>query len=130
VLAAQVLWALPWRDRSLTPDTPLERTSARPLAPGYRLLVAAGTAIPPATSFAVRTEPPNAEFEAWYYRLGVSLLPGRRALPCATFGGFLPDPVWSGAQYLVVVGPKPAAGAGALMLETPDGSIWRRDPSR
>lgn len=130
MLTAQVLWALPWRSGSLRPSTPFERTPARSLAPGYLLLGRAASSIPEGASFVVQTDPPDPALETWYHRFGVALLPGRRALPAATFRGFLPPGSWSGADYLVVVGPEPAAPAGTLVLRTAEGTVWRRDGSR
>ncbi len=130
VLTAQVLWALPWRSGSLKPATPFERTPARSLAPGYLLLRRAASSIPNGASFVVQTNPPDATLETWYHRFGVALLPGRRALPAATFRGFLPPASWSGADYLVVVGPEPGAPAGVLVLRSAEGTVWRRGVSR
>ncbi len=130
MLTAQVLWALPWRTGSLTPATPFERTPARALAPGYLLLGRAASSIPSGASFVVRTEPPDPALETWYQRFGVALLPGRRALPAATPRGFLPPESWRGADYLVVVGPDPAAPSGTLVLRTAEGTVWRRDDPR
>jgi hypothetical protein len=35
--------------------------------------------------------------------------------------------VWKDAQYMIVVGPRPVPPPGTLVLETPDGTVWRRD---
>lgn len=130
LLAAQVLWALPWNEGFFRPRTPLDRSTARALRPGYVLITESAGAIPEGASFVVRTEPPNAAFETWYHRLGVSLLPRRRALPSAYLGSFTLPEVWSEAEYLILVGPKPPDARGELVLETPSGTVWRRRPPR
>lgn len=75
----------------------------------------------------MRAEPPDAAMETWYQRLAVALLPGRRTLPSAFYGGFTAPELWRDAEYLVVVGPKPSPAPGRLLFETPDGSVWLRD---
>ena len=121
---------MPWRDGSLHPATPFDRTPARALAPGYLLLGRAAASIPSGASFVVQTEPPDPALETWYHRFGVALLPGRRALPAAVSGGFLPPESWRSADYIVVVGPDPRAPAGSLVLRTPEGTVWRRAGTR
>jgi hypothetical protein len=99
---------------------------ARPLQTGYALLTEAARIIPENASFVVRTEPPDAEFETWYHRLSVALLPGRHSLPAAYFGAFTAPEVWRDADYIVLVGPRPRQAPGQLLLDTPSGSVWRR----
>jgi hypothetical protein len=125
LLTALALWSLPWRDGLGRPLTPIDRSTARALRPGYLLLTAAAGVIPDKASFVVRTEPPDAEFETWYHRLGVAFLPGRRALPAAYLGGFTASEVWRDADYLVLVGPAPRQPPGELVLATTSGSVWR-----
>lgn len=129
LLTALALWTLPWREGLGRPRTLLDRSTARALAPGYRLIADALRAMPGGASFVVRTEPPDAEFETWYHRLGVALAPGRRALPAAYLGVFTPPEVWREAEYLVLVGPRPRQAPGELVLSTPNGTVWRRGKS-
>ncbi len=83
--------------------------------------------IPDRASVVARTEPPDAIQETYFHRFAISLLPGRRVLPAAYYGGFVDSKVWKDAQYMVVVGPKPAPPPGRLVLETKEGTVWRRD---
>lgn len=117
---------MPWSEGLGHPRTLLDRSSARVLRPGYVLITEASGAIPEGSSFVVRTEPPDPELETWYHRLGVSLLPRRRALPSAYLGRFTAPEAWRDAEYLVLVGPKPREAPGRLVLETPSGTVWRR----
>lgn len=126
LLTALALRGLPWKDGFARPRTLLDRSSARALAPGCALLAEAARIIPEGASLVVRTEPPDAQAETWYHRLGVALLPGRRCLPAALLGGFTSPEAWSAADYLVLVGPRPAEAPGALLLDSPDGSVWLR----
>jgi hypothetical protein len=96
------------------------------VAPGYALLAAADRVIPPGASVVVRTEPPDAVQETWYHRIAVALLPGRRPRPAAFYGKPLSPDVWQDAEYLVLVGPTPAKPPGEPILETADGTVWRR----
>jgi hypothetical protein len=126
LLTALALWSLPWKEGLGRPHTLVDRSTARALAPGFLLLDAAARVVPEKASFVVRTEPPDARFETWYHRLGVALLPGRRALVAASLGRFTPPADWSGAEYLVLVGPPPAEPPGELVLTAPGGTVWRR----
>jgi len=126
LLCALALWSLPWKEGVGRPRTPLDRSTSRALRPGYVLLTEAVGVLPVKASVVVRTEPPDAMLETWYHRLAVALLPGRRILPAAWLGRFTAPEIWSEAEYLVVVGPKPRGAAGELVLETPSGTVWRR----
>ena len=96
------------------------------MAPGYALLAAAARVIPAGASVVVKTEPPDAVQETWYHRIAVALLPGRKPRPAAFYGQPLSADVWGGAEYLVLVGARPAAPPGEEVLETADGTVWRR----
>ena len=128
VLTALALASLPWAEGLGRPRTPFDRSSSRALGPGYALLNDAARVVPEGSTFVVRTEPPDARFESWYHRLGVSLLPQRRALPAAYLGSFTRPEAWRDAEYLVLVGPRPAEPKGELLLETSCGTVWRRHP--
>ncbi len=128
VLAGFAITSLPWKDGLLRrPRTPFDRSAASSVAPLYAMLTAARAAIPDGASVVARTEPPNAIQETYFHRFAISLLPGRHVLPSASYGGFLDPGAWKEAQYMVVVGPRPAPPPGRLVLETAEGSVWRRD---
>jgi hypothetical protein len=110
------------------PRTPFDRSAARPAAPVFALLSQAARVLPADASVVVRTEPPDASRETDAHRFAVALLPGRTVLPASEYGRFLPAEVWSRAQYEVVLGGRPAAAPGELLLENGDGSIWKRSP--
>lgn len=95
------------------------------VAPGYALLTAADRVIPAGASVVVRTEPPDAIRETWYHRMAVALLPGRRPRPAAFYGQSLSPDLWRDAEYLVLVGARPATPPGEPVLETTDGTVWR-----
>lgn len=96
------------------------------VAPGYALLVAAERVIPAGASVVVKTEPPDAVQETWYHRIAVALLPGRRPQPAALYGQPVSADLWGDAEYLVLVGPRPATPPGQRVLETAEGTVWRR----
>jgi hypothetical protein len=123
VLAGFALASLPWGENPFRrPRTIFDRSAARAVAPGYALLVAAAPRIPAGAVVFVRTEPRDPEAET--HRFADALLPGRRAIPAA-FYGKLPPELSRGAQYILVVGPRPPEPPGELVLEIPDGTLWR-----
>jgi hypothetical protein len=127
ILVALAWASLPWSEGLFErPRTPFTRSAARSVEVGYALLTAAQGVIPVGASVVARTEPPDASRESDYHRFLIALLPGRRALPSASYGTFLPHEVWQAAEYVVIVGPRPAVPPGDLLLETPDGTIWKR----
>ena len=125
ILVGFAIASVPWSDGLRRPHTPFDRSRANMVAPGYALLSAAAAVIPPGASVVVRTEPADATQQTWYHRFAVALLPGRRALPAAYDDGPAPSEVWRGAEFVVVVGGRPAAAPGELLLETPEGTVWR-----
>ncbi|HEY1435166.1 MAG TPA: hypothetical protein VGG65_07310 [Thermoanaerobaculia bacterium] len=129
LLAGLALRAVPWREGMRRPRTLLDLSSARDLAPGADLLNEAARVIPGGASFVVRTEPPNAVVETWYHRISVGLLPGRQSLPASLLGRFADPQDWRRAQYLVLIGPPPHDPPGELLLDTPNGTVWRRKKS-
>ena len=74
------------------------------------------------------TEPRDPVQETYFHRFALALLPGREVVPAAYYGVTTPPEVWSRAGYVVVVGRRPAQPPGTLLLETADGSLWRRAP--
>ena len=129
LLAALALRAVPWSAGLGAPETPFSNGPTPFLAPAYALLREAEARIPRGASAVVLAEPRDARLESHYYRLGLALLPDRDVLPAAVFDRFTTDATWESAEYRIVVGKRPAADGGALVLESPRGSVWRR-PTR
>lgn len=127
LLTALMLSSVPFSASPLArPRTPFDRSAAAGVAPGFALLTAARSVLPEGAVVVTRTEPRDAIQESHYHWFAVALLPGRSLLPSAMYGVFTPPEVSAPARYVVVVGPRPAAPPGTLLLETPDGSVWRR----
>jgi len=123
------LAGLPWRDHPFArPRTPFDRSAARDVAPGFALLRDAEPLIPTGGVVLVRTEPEDRISETYYHRFALALLPGREVLPAAYYGAPTPPEVWNRAGYVVVVGKRPAQPLGRLLLETADGTVWKREP--
>ena len=129
MLVACALASLPWNENLFRrPRTPFDRSSARAVAPGYALVAAAAALVPAGATVVVRTEPRDAVAETYYHRFADALLPGRRALPAAFYGEFSPPELSRGAEYVLIVGQRPSAPPGRLLLETPEGTVWRARP--
>ena len=122
VLAITRLPPLP--DLLRAPSTPLDRSASAATAPAWRLLRRASSVIPPGASVAPLSEPRNAVRETFLHREAVALLPGRKVIPAALW--YVPTHTEYQAEFLLVIGPKPASPPGDLLLETPDGTVWRR----
>jgi hypothetical protein len=90
------------------------------------LLRSADPLIPPGSSVLIRVEPPNLTDDSYFHRFGVGLLPGRRIVPAALWQVPTPASLQAEAQYEVVVGKKPQPPPGRLLLEIPEGTVWRR----
>jgi hypothetical protein len=70
----------------------------------------------------------DAQTDTYAHRIGVALLPERRLLAAALQGVAVepdPEPL---ADYVVVVGRRPVESHGSLLLEIPEGTVWRRSP--
>ena len=98
------------------------------MAPGYALLRNAALVVPRDASVVTCTEPRDPIRESYFYQFTVSLLPGRRVLPAAIYGKFMHPGDWRDAAFQIVVGGKPAEPPGELLLDRPEGSVWRRAP--
>ena len=126
LLAGVALRGLPWSAGLGAPPTPFTHSLTPSLAPAYALLRDSDAVVPAGSSVVVRAEPRDPRLESHYFRLGLALLPGRTVLPSARFDAFTPPGIWSGADYEVVVGARPAPESGDLVLEKPAGSVFRR----
>lgn len=131
ILVAFALTSLPWgKDLFRRPRTLFDRSAARAVAPGYALVAAAAPRIPAGAVVVVRTEPRDPVAETYYHRFADALLPGRRAVPAAFYNEFLPPELTRSAQFVLVVGPRPSETPGELVLEIPEGTMWRVSPAR
>jgi hypothetical protein len=129
VLVAFAAAGLPWKENPLSaPRTPFDRSEAKSVAPGFALLRDAAAVIPPGAVVVARTEPRDPVQETYFHRFALALLPGREVLPAAYYGMATPQEVWGRASYVVVVGRRPTEAPGRLLLETPDGTVWKRNP--
>ena len=108
------------------PRTPFDPSAASAVASGYVLLPAAAAAIPRGPSVVVRAEPrdPIARRTSTASRSRCC----RAAARCrpAFYGAFRAAEFRRDAEYVVVVGPGPRRRPGRLLLDTPEGSVWRR----
>jgi hypothetical protein len=105
------------------PSTPFDH-SAPAAAARYRLFVEAAAVVPAGASVASICEPRDPSRETFLHREAIALFPGRKVLAAAVWN--TPTHSEEKADYLVIVGPKPAPSPGRLILETPAGSVWRR----
>lgn len=76
---------------------------------------------------AARHEPLDAYKDTYFYYYAVALLPGRRVLPAAMWGAATDPASWNAADYFVIAGSRPASPPGELLLESPNGTVWRRN---
>ena len=64
------------------------------------------------------TEPRDPIRDGYFHRFGVALLPHARLVPAGS----------GDAEIVIVVGARPERPPGDLLLDTPEGSVWRRRP--
>ncbi len=114
----------PLHDLLHAPSTPFDHSPPPAAAAQYRLFTEAAAGIPPGASVAAICEPRDAARETSFHREAFALLPGRRVLAAAVWDA--PTHAEDQADFLIVVGKKPAAPPGLFVLETPAGSVWRR----
>ena len=114
----------PLPDLLHAPSTLFDHSPPPAAAAQYRLFMEAAAAIPPGASVAAICEPRDAARETSLHREAFALLPGRKVLAAAVWD--TPTHAEDQADFLIVVGKKPAAPPGRLALETPAGSVWRR----
>jgi hypothetical protein len=121
VLAGFSIAALPFsRGLFRAPRTPYGENA------DWVLLQSAGPLIPPGSAVLVRAEPPDPVKDSYLHRFGVALLPGRKVVPAALWGVPTPADLQREAAYEVVVGVRPQTRPGELLLEVPEGTVWRR----
>jgi hypothetical protein len=109
-------------------NTPFDHSDARDAAPRWRLLIEAGRVVPHGASVCVVSANRDGQTDTYLHRIGVALLPERRVLAAALQGvAVQPDPEPL-ADYVVVVGRRPVESHGSLLLEIPEGTVWRRSP--
>jgi hypothetical protein len=131
ILAGATLATLPWKDGLFRrPRTLFARSAARAVAPGYALVAAASGVVPAGATVVVRTDPRDPIAETYYHRFADALLPGRRALPASIDLHHAPASVSAGAEYLLIVGARPSEPPGQLLLEIPEGTVWRAEPPK
>ena len=109
------------------PRTPYGDVGRDFTAPAWILLSRADPLIPAGASVLPRREPPDPTIDTYLHRFAVGLLPGRRIVPAARWMvPSRPEDVRS-AEYVVVLGKRPELPTGRLLLEIPEGTIWRRE---
>lgn len=119
LLAAYSVVAIPWASLGRRPRTPFDASAAGPaVASGYALLRDAAAHIPAGASVAVVTEPRDPIRDGYLQRFAVALLPQARLRPAGS------EP--SDADFVVVVGARPATAPGEIVLDSAEGSVWRR----
>lgn len=94
--------------------------------PVWILLQNAEPLIPRGAHVLVRVEPPDPVYDSYLHRFGIGLLPGRTIVPSALWGVPTSSDVQRQADYEIVVGKRPQSPPGRLLLETPEGTVWRR----
>ena len=126
VLAAFSIAALPFsRGLFRAPRTPYDASEASFTVPAWILLQRAESVVPAGASVVVRLEPPDPTNDSYLHRFGVALLPGRKIVPAALWGVPSTDSLLREAEYEVVVGKAPSPPPGRLVLEIPEGTVWK-----
>ncbi len=106
-------------------STPFERTHSKATAGAFHFLSNAAPAVPAGAVAVAVTEPRDAAREGALHGAAVALLPGRRVLPGAQWNLFTPE-YEAQAEYVLILGPPPAASPGTLLFEGAGGSVWKR----
>ena len=128
VLTTFSIAALPFsRGLFRVPQTPFDASDAASTPPAYVLLQRASSLIPQGMSVVIRSEPPDANSDSNLHRFGVALLPGRKIRPAALWGVPTSPDVTRDAEYEIVLGRAPSHAPGRLLLEIPEGTVWRRE---
>ncbi|HSE62698.1 MAG TPA: hypothetical protein VLG15_03730 [Thermoanaerobaculia bacterium] len=128
VLAGFSIAALPFsRGFFRAPRTPYDAGDASFAAPAWILLVRAEPLVPRNAYVLVRSEPVDLNLDTYLHRFAVALLPGRQIVPAARWGVASEPKDLEIAEYEVVVGRAPTIPPGRLLLEAPEGTVWRRE---
>ena len=128
ILAAFSIAALPFsRGLFRAPQTPYDATDAKFTPPAWILLSRAEPLIPRGASVVVRTAPTNLTNDMYLHRFGVALLPGRKIVAAALWGVPSAPEEIEAAEWEVVVGKAESSPGRRLVLEAPEGSVWKRD---
>ena len=128
VLTAFSIAALPFsRGLFRVAQTPFDASDPAFAVPAFVLLQRAEAFVPRGASVIVRSEPSDATNDSYLHRFGVALLPGRKILPAALWGVPTPPDVTRDAEYEVVLGRAPSHAPGRLLVEIPEGTVWRRE---
>ena len=94
--------------------------------PAWLVLERAASLVPRGAPVVVRTEPADPATDFYLHRFAVALLPGRRILPAALWGVATDPAGLVEADYEVIVGKRPPSPPGSLLLELPEGTVWKR----
>lgn len=106
-------------------STPFDAGPVASVAPAYALLRAAERVVPSEASVVARREPADPKSDTYFYRAAVALLPQRNVLPAALH--FRESTRYEdSAQYLILLGRVDALPGFHKVLETAQGSVWRR----
>jgi hypothetical protein len=128
VLVAHGIVRLPKRASLLElSNTPIDNSGNNDSAPRFRLLTEAARVVPRGASVFVGCTAPDSNRESYFYRFAVALLPERRVLPASLEGVAVTPSLEPQADFVVLLGARPAAPPGTLVRETPDGTVWRRE---
>jgi len=128
LLAAFAVAALPFsRGLFRATRTPYDASPSAYIAvPAWIVLERAEPLVPRGAKVVVRIEPPDPTNDSYLHRFGVALLPGRLVVPAARWGIPSEPALIQEADWEVIVGKRPESAAGRLVLEIPEGTIWRR----
>jgi hypothetical protein len=127
LLTAFSIAALPFsRGLFHAPRTPYGDVGTDFTVPAWILLSSAESLIPRGAAVLPRSEPPDPTTDTYLHRFAVGLLPGRRIVPAARWMVPSEPEDTRAAEYEVVLGKKPETPPGRLLLETSEGTVWRR----
>ncbi len=128
VLVAHGIARLPKRASLLAlSNTPIDYSGNNDSAPRFRLLTEAARVVPKGASVLVACSAPDPNRESYFYRFAVALLPERRVLPASLEGVTVTPSLEPQADFVVLLGARPAAPPGTPVRETPDGTVRRRE---
>jgi hypothetical protein len=127
VLTAFSIATLPFsRGLFHAPRTPYGDVGTDFTAPAWILLSSAVSLIPGGAAVLPRSEPPDPTTDTYLHRFAVGLLPGRRIVPAARWMVPSEPEETRSAEYEIVLGRAPSPPPGRLLLEIPEGTVWRR----